>query len=135
VVDVYASQFREGDTYDPMDHPNDMMWDSGVVDSRTGVMRPVGFHADRVLHDGANAGISSGRAVSLTYNRMISLGFIDQALAEEGTEVTVVWGAPGHPQKNIRATVARFPYLQATSNAAFDIESVPRPGAGHATLA
>jgi len=32
--------------------------------------------------------------------------------AEPGTEVTVVWGNPGHPQKHIRATVAPAPYKQ-----------------------
>jgi glycine cleavage system aminomethyltransferase T len=41
---------------------------------------------------------------------MISLAYLDKELAAEGTEVTVLWGDVGHPQIEIRATVARFPY-------------------------
>lgn len=128
VVDVYASQFHDGPSYDQMDHPNDMAWDSGVVDDRTGQMRTFGFHADWVLAGGGKVGIASGRAISLSYNRMISLAFLDPAFAEEGAEVTVLWGAPGGLQKQIRARVARFPYLDAPSNQFFDTASIPRQG-------
>ncbi|MDW8803281.1 hypothetical protein P1P68_00255 [Streptomyces scabiei] len=41
---------------------------------------------------------------------MISLACLDREPAVEGTEVTVLWGDVGHPQVEIRATVARFPY-------------------------
>lgn len=126
VVDVYASQFREGPTFDPMDHPNDMAWDSGVVDDETGFPRMFGFHADWVLVDGEKIGVAVGRASSLSYNRMISLAFLDSAHAVEGSDVVVLWGAPGNPQKEIRARVARFPYLDATTNADYDVQSIPR---------
>jgi vanillate/3-O-methylgallate O-demethylase len=43
---------------------------------------------------------------------MISLCTIDIEHSEPGTQVTVVWGNPGEPQKQIRATVAPAPYKQ-----------------------
>ena len=73
-----------------------------------------GYHADLVLTlDGEEIGFSAGRVVSATYRRMISLGFIKQAYATLGTEVTVVWGNPGTRHKRIRATVTRFQRLTA----------------------
>jgi vanillate/3-O-methylgallate O-demethylase len=41
---------------------------------------------------------------------MLSLCTIDVGHSEPGAEVTVVWGEPGAPQKEIRATVAPAPY-------------------------
>jgi vanillate/3-O-methylgallate O-demethylase len=41
---------------------------------------------------------------------MLSLCVIDVAHSEPGTEVTVVWGEPGEPQREIRARVAPAPY-------------------------
>jgi hypothetical protein len=37
-----------------------------------------------------------------------------------------VWGSPGGRQKEIRATVARFPYLQVERNDLIDVERIPR---------
>ena len=76
--------------------------------------------------DGREIGFSSGRAVSQTYHRMISLGFIESDLAKLGTDVVVLWGSPGSRQKEIRATVARFPYLQVERNDQVDVEKIPR---------
>ncbi|WP_442575806.1 hypothetical protein ACSBPH_01245 [Microbacterium sp. F51-2R] len=126
VTDVYASQFRPGEPYDQMDWPHDMDFSSGTFDSNTGEFRGWAYRADWVLLDGEKIGIASGRAMSLNYHTMLSLGFIDRAAAKEGTEVIVLWGSEGKPQKEIRATIARFPYLDAPSNAAFDVDSVPR---------
>lgn len=126
VADVYASQFRPGEPYDLMDQPHDMDFSSGTIDSDTGQFKPWAYRADWVLLDGKKIGIASGRAVSLNYHAMLSLGFIDRNLAKEGTEVIVLWGPEGKPQKEIRATIAPFPYLKAPSNAAFDVESIPR---------
>jgi vanillate/3-O-methylgallate O-demethylase len=41
---------------------------------------------------------------------MISLCVIDRAHAAPGTEVTVIWGRPGTPQREIRATVTALPF-------------------------
>lgn len=128
VADVYASQFRdEGPRYEPIsDLPNDIHFDAGVLDQRTGLPRTMAYHADRVMKDGRRIGFSAGRMVSHTYRRMISLGFIEREEAVLGNEVVVVWGSPGWPEKEIRATVARFPYLTLPRNSEFDVDKVPR---------
>ncbi|MBN1319469.1 MAG: aminomethyl transferase family protein [Thermoleophilia bacterium] len=127
VVDVYASQFRDEEPYEPIsDRPNDIRYDPGTLDQATGQIRTFAYHADKVMKDGREVGLSSGRAVSQTYRRMISLGFIERDLAELSAEVVVIWGSPGWRQKEIRATVARFPYLQVERNDQVDVEKIPR---------
>lgn len=84
------------------------------------------YRADKVLADGKEIGVSSGRIISYNYNSMISLGFIDPAYAEEGTELTVVWGTPGTRQMDVRVKVARFPYNQdLVRNEDKDVEEIP----------
>lgn len=95
VVDVYASLFREGAPYDYIDIPHPPRW----------ICR-----ADKVLKDGRIVGISSVPGYSLHFHKMLTLAYIDPALAPPGTQVEVVWGDPGHPQKHIRATIAPAPY-------------------------
>jgi vanillate/3-O-methylgallate O-demethylase len=43
---------------------------------------------------------------------MLSLCTIDVNQSQIGNEVTVIWGNPGGPQKEIRAKVAPAPYKQ-----------------------
>ncbi|WP_411152468.1 glycine cleavage T C-terminal barrel domain-containing protein [Streptomyces sp. A30] len=96
VVDVFASFFRkEGRPFDFMEWPRAFL---GSVE------------ADEVLVDGQRVGIATSRCYSYTFREMLSLCVIDVAHAEPGTQVEVVWGAPGSPQKRIRATVAQAPY-------------------------
>lgn len=97
IADVNASLYREGPSYDFMEMPRD----------QRGFM-----YADKVLKDGKLVGVTTSRGYSYSFRKMLSLCTIDVALAELGTEVTVVWGNPGHPQKHIRATVAAAPYKQ-----------------------
>lgn len=96
VTDVFASLFRKGtQPYNFMDMPRDQrgfMW------------------ADKVLRNDAIAGITTSRGYSYYFREMISLATIDVEHGDIGTEVVVVWGNPGEPQKNIRATVAPAPY-------------------------
>ena len=87
----------------------------------------MGFRADLVLDGDREVGITTGRATSMGYRRMISLAFIEPALAEEGTGLVVLWGQPDGPQKRIRARVARYPYLDAVNNRDFDVETIPHP--------
>jgi vanillate/3-O-methylgallate O-demethylase len=94
VVDVYASFFTDA-PYAFMDMPRDQrgtMW------------------ADRVLVDGELVGVSTSRGYSYSFRQMLSLCTIDVGHADVGTEVTIVWGDPDGPQKQIRATVAPAPY-------------------------
>jgi vanillate/3-O-methylgallate O-demethylase len=66
--------------------------------------------ADRVTRDGELVGVATSRGSSYYFREMLSLCTIDVAHAELGTPVTVHWGNPGGPQKDIRATVAPAPY-------------------------
>jgi vanillate/3-O-methylgallate O-demethylase len=96
VTDVYASLFdptRRNHTF--MDLPRDQrgfMW------------------ADRVERNGRLVGVATSRGFSYSFRRMLSLATLDVECAEVGTEVEVVWGNPGDPEKVIRATVAPAPY-------------------------
>lgn len=110
IMDVYGSQFRGQDVepYDNIDdNPNDMFYFSG---------NQFAYLASKVFNGDKQIGIATGRGVSNYYRRMISLAFIDPAIAEIGKELVVLWGDEGHPQKKIRATVARFPYLNMDRN-------------------
>ena len=94
--DVYGSLFDEQAVpYDYMEMPRD----------QRGFM-----YMDKVLKDGRLVGVSSSRGYSYYFRKMLSLCTIDVALSEPGTEVEVVWGNPGKPQRNVRATVAAAPY-------------------------
>jgi len=95
VIDVYASLFRQGQPFHYMDIPRDMK----------------GFmYADKVVKEGRPIGVATSRGYSYYFRQMISLCTIDVAHAEIGTDVTVIWGNPDEPQKEIRATVAPAPY-------------------------
>ncbi|WP_439030457.1 hypothetical protein [Gordonia terrae] len=99
VIDVYASAFDPSrPMYTPMEIPRDMR--GHIV-------------ADSVLNaDGDVVGVTTSRGYSVYFRRMLSLCTIDVAHAEPGTEVVVVWGDPGTPQKQVRATVAPAPYKE-----------------------
>lgn len=104
ITDVFASQFRDGTPYDYMEMPRDLR----------------GFmYCDKVLKAGKEVGATTSRGYSYYFREMLSLCTIDVEQAEIGNEVVVVWGAPGHPQKEIRATVQRAPYKQDNRRASY----------------
>ena len=109
VIEVYASLFRKGDPYHFMDMPRD----------QRGFM-----YADKVLKDGKAIGVATSRGYSYYFREMISLSTIDIGHSDIGTEVTVVWGNPGEPQKEIRARVAPAPYKRDNRRA--DVAALPR---------
>jgi len=120
VADIVASQYRgqEAVAYEPIDdRPSDNYF-----------LNPNGFHyhSDMVLLDGAPIGSSAGRIRSVYYKRMISLGFIQREHAVEGKQLTLLWGAPGAPQKEVRVTVARTPYMDLANNKDIDVNAIPR---------
>jgi len=125
IADVVASQYR-GEEVEPADRieerPVDVYFN---LNGHTGFV----YHADWVLADGERIGTSVGRINSVHYRRMISIGLIDKRYAAEGNEITVLWGRPGTPQRQIRATVARSPYFDLPNNNAIDVESIPRVSA------
>ena len=121
VVDIYASQFRDEEPYPPMDRPNDVYYESA---------RAHVYHADQVLKDGKLVGISSGRSISQFYRKMLSLCSIDIEFSTIGTDLTVLWGDPGTRQKQVRAKVARFPYLNENRNQDVDVSAIPKAAKG-----
>ncbi|RPH61008.1 MAG: aminomethyl transferase family protein, partial [Burkholderiales bacterium] len=108
VIDVYASLFRDGEPYEPMEMPRNLL----------GCM-----HVDDVLDGDQSVGASTSRCYSHSFRQMLSLCTIDVARGEPGTPVTVVWGAPGRPQKRVRATVAPAPYKR--DNRRIDVAALP----------
>jgi glycine cleavage system aminomethyltransferase T len=86
------------------------------------------YRADKVLANGKWIGISVGRIISYYYHTMISLAYIKPEYAVEGKELTLIWGTPGTPQKEIRVTVAPFPYLDPSfvRNENRDVSDIPR---------
>lgn len=107
VIDVYASLFRKGENFQFMEIPRD----------QRGFM-----YADKVLKDGRLVGIATSRGYSYYFREMISLCTVDIACSEIGTPLTVLWGEPGKPQKEIRVTVAPAPYK--TDNRRADLRSI-----------
>ena len=93
VVGVFASLFDDGDSAEQMQLP-----------------RFNGPSFDQVLAGGTLVGVSTGRALSVNLKATISLCVIDPSSAAPGTEVTVLWGKPGTPQREIRATVTMLPF-------------------------
>jgi hypothetical protein len=72
-----------------------------------------------VLRDGALVGISHDCGLIANDAAFVSLASVDAAVAEPGTEVTVLWGesppsakpaVEEHVQVELRATVAPAPY-------------------------
>lgn len=95
VLDVHASLYREDAPYPFMDMPRDQ--------------RSL-MSADKVMIGDKVVGVSTSRGYSYAFRKMLSLLVIDVEHAEPGTEVTVIWGAPGGPQKAIRGQVAMAPF-------------------------
>jgi vanillate/3-O-methylgallate O-demethylase len=83
------------------------------------------MHYDKVVGgDGRLAGLATYPTYSVNERAMLSLATLEEAYAEPGTEVTLVWGEDGggcrsapwieeHVQVEIRATVAPAPISQA----------------------
>jgi glycine cleavage system aminomethyltransferase T len=120
IATVYSAAFRGKDAVVYDRFSNDPV--IAIEDYAKGRMR-----VDYVLKDGKKVGLATGRTPAFEEGTMISLAWIDREFAELGTEVTVLWGTPGNPQVEIRATVAPFPYYQGTfRNEKFDTASIPR---------
>ena len=118
IMKVFASFFEQGEEpYDDMPFPLNL-GDLGPAENR--------YQNHKVLADGKTVGVSMWRTYTLYYRKTISLCSIDPELAQEGTEVKVLWGQLDGRQLEIRAKVSRFPYLDLVPNKDFDMESIPR---------
>jgi glycine cleavage system aminomethyltransferase T len=119
VADVFISQFK-GLSVEPYDA---IEFHTNKSDaSEIGRVR-----ADYVVADGQKIGIASGKTNAYYERKLISLAFIDKEYAKEGTDVKILWGNVGHPVKEIRATVAKFPYFNENyRNETFDVNTIPK---------
>nr|BAW89546.1 berberine demethylenase [Burkholderia sp. CJ1] len=109
IIALYGDLFRKGEPLpDFMEMPQD----------------PRGYmHSDKVMKNGKIIGMTSSRGYSAYFREVISLCMIDLEHHTPGTEVTVVWGNPGTPQREIRATVAPAPYKK--DRARVDFATLP----------
>ena len=118
VGEIFASQFS-GEDVEPYD-PIHLVAD--------GDMQKMTVRGDYVVCDGKKVGITVGRTHAYFERRMVSLAYIDPAYAEDGKDVIIRWGDIGHPVKEVRAKVARFPYYNGEyRNETFDTEKIPHP--------
>ncbi|GAA2229253.1 hypothetical protein N1031_06210 [Herbiconiux moechotypicola] len=93
VAAIMGAYFGDGELPEPMERPK--------------VQGPV---FDRVLRDGVDVGVSTGRTLSLGLRKTISLAVVDRGLAGAGGMLEVVWGAPGTAQRTVRVTVTTLPF-------------------------
>jgi len=123
VADIFASQWRGTgvEPYERIDRPEDFRYAAPRSELSE-------FRMNKVLMDGRFVGVTGGRTPDYYHRKIISLAFIDKEYAAEGTDVVVLWGTPGHPQKEVRAKVAAFPYYnEEYRNETFDTEKIPHP--------
>jgi len=112
VLRVMSSMFSKGDRAKFIDFP------SAVYS-----MHPF----DCVLADGGTVGLSTWIGYSWNEGRMLTLAMVDEAYAEPGTEVTLLWGEPDggtrkptverHVQTEIKAVVSPVPYSEVARDA------------------
>jgi syringate O-demethylase len=107
VMRVMSSMLQKGDRAKFMEFP-----------SAVYAMHPY----DAVLKDGKTIGVSTWIGYTANEGRFLTLAMVDEAEAEPGTEVTLLWGEPDggtskpaverHVQTEIKATVSPAPYSE-----------------------
>ena len=115
VADIFRSQMsHDGPHYKKMIFPYDR------------IHCGYGNVQDRVVDAEGNViGASMWPLLSEWYHDYISVCSLDKEYAQIGTEVTVLWGDAADEKKAVKATVARYPYLDLPSNAKYPIEEIP----------
>lgn len=113
LADVYRSQYTDT-PYKYMDMP-------------CAEPQPCGGHQDYVTDkDGNVIGVSAVPTYSSHFHTMISHAILDVDKIEEGKEVLVQWGDYGKRIKNLRAKIAKFPYIHGVmDNRDYDLSTVP----------
>ena len=103
VIDVYASMFADGEPHERLDTPH-----YDYMEIPRDPRLPI--EASKVLVDGEEVAFTTARTYMYSFRRMVSNCLIPIEYSEPGTQVTIIWGEPGHPQKEIRGTVQTLPY-------------------------
>lgn len=113
VVDIYRSQFEEGEPFKYMEMPS-------------AVQAPAGGHADWVCDEAGNRiGVASVPVYSALYKVYLCQAVVDANEAIEGRGVYVQWGDYGKRIKNVRATIDKYPYNKLVENNKYDLDTVP----------
>lgn len=108
VIDVYASLFQKGEHYDYIEFPR---------------FQRGGMYTNKVLDQNNKLiGTTTSYGYSYYLREVISLAVLDIDEAVLGNEVKIIWGEPGHSQKEIRAKVAKTPYK--TDRSKVDLHTV-----------
>lgn len=116
ILKVIATYFEE-DSCDIMD----------MVEDYDPVLGNYSQHMDEVYVGDKMIGVASGRMWSPKFHEMMSMGFIEEKYAAEGTVVKVLWGTPGTRQMRIKAEVIRKNYITKLRNDAEDtVDFIPR---------
>lgn len=112
VVRVISSMLQKGDRAKFLEFP-----------SAVYAMHPY----DAVLKDGKAVGLSTWIGYTANEGRFLTLAMVDEAVAEPGTEVTLLWGEPDggtskptvepHVQTEIKATISPAPYSEVARDA------------------
>ncbi|MBV9604772.1 MAG: aminomethyltransferase family protein [Solirubrobacterales bacterium] len=100
-------------TFDKTDRAKFIDWPSAVYS-----MHPF----DRVIANGEDVGVSTWFGYTVNEAKMLTLAVLDEAYAQPGTEVTLVWGEENggtskptverHVQREIRGVVSPVPYVE-----------------------
>ncbi|MGX9221970.1 hypothetical protein ACWV27_26785 (plasmid) [Massilia varians] len=114
ILEVYASQFDPDTEVEFMDFAANPIWTAhnSIV------------FCDDVMVGENQIGVSSGRVFSYFYRQMLSLALLQTKYALIGETVEVIWGRPGNQFKRIRATVARYPYLDLPKNSEIETKKM-----------
>ncbi|HWH26302.1 MAG TPA: hypothetical protein VNT53_06630 [Pseudolysinimonas sp.] len=111
VAEVVGSVLAADHPYDFMDLPR-AQW--------------FAMYANSVRVGEREIGVATSRGYSYFFRSMLSHAVLETEFTAPGTQVEVVWGDPGHPQKRIRATVHRYPFKDDKRKV--DLGSYSAPG-------
>jgi glycine cleavage system aminomethyltransferase T len=117
IMKVYASFYDKGEEpLADMDFPQEYTLMGPILDN---------YFQYKVLKDDKVVGVAMWRTYTIYYRESLSLCCIDPEFADIGTEVKILYGDAGKRTMEIRATVARYPYLDLPSNITYDVETIP----------
>lgn len=115
VVRVLSSMLQSGDKAKFLEFPSSVY-----------AMHPY----DAVLKDGQTVGISTWIGYTVNAGRFLALAMVDEAVAEPGTVVSLLWGEPNggtskptverHVQTEIKAVVSPAPYSEVARDSYAD---------------
>lgn len=103
ILEVMKSWFADGEPHERIDKVH---YDFMELPKEPRI--PI--EASKVLVNGKEVGFTTSRTYMYSFRKIVSHCMMPVEYAQEGREVIVIWGNPGHPQKNIRAKVTSIPY-------------------------